>query len=435
MTEIRQSIQHFLYDRVMVTLLFPLSLVISCVEEFTAETLNFQDILVVEAKLTDKVETQQIVLSRTSPLLADSSQNEVDANVRLVDDTGDRIVFLESSPGIYTSATILELLHGREYRLEIETSDNLTYISSWESLPKKNDLDTMEFKKARNDSGEEGVSVAVQIKSQDQNPSYFRYEYEEVYQIIAPEYNGLTWDEVDYDYFGDGDGWEVTIKLEREESRVCYANSESNDIILASTELFDNDALGNFEFRFLSKDNYFIANRYSILVKQYSLDADTYTFYNTIDEFSDFDNVFHTIQPGAVESNIKSINGNTIAIGYFDLSSYSEKRLFLSFSDFFPDSPLPPYPINCKRIFKPHLYTDGFHATLINGYIEVDGASISPLIDGILSGQIGFYAQNPDYNPTSEELYPERAPYLVKPLGCSDCRALGTNVRPAFWVD
>lgn len=419
----------------MVTLLFSLSMVVSCVEEFTAETLNFEDILVVEAKLTDKVEQQRIFLSRTSALLSDSSQNEVGANVRLVDDAGNRILFLESSPGVYTSATILELSHDKAYRLEIETRDNLKYKSSWESLPERNDLSDMAFKKVSNDSGEEGVSVAVQIKSKSQSPSYFRYEYDETYQIIAPEYNGVTWDEVDYDYFGDGDGWEVTIKLEREESRICYGKGESNDIILASTELFDSDATGNFEFRFLSKDNYVISNRYSILVKQYSLHPDTYTFYNTIDSFSDFESVFHSIQPGAVESNIKSENGNTIAIGYFDLSSYSEKRLFLSYTDFFPDSPLPPYPVNCKRIFKPELYTEGFHATAIHGYIEVDGASNSPLMDGILSGQIGFYAQNPDYDQSSQDLYPERAPYLVKPLGCSDCRALGSNVRPDFWID
>ena len=411
-------------------------LLTSCVDEFQASSPDHESILVVDARINDKVEKQQIFLSKTFPLSSDSLRPESNAVIRLRDNTGLQLGFNELSPGIYESESPIILHPQNEYQLEIQTSDGVQFTSSRESVPSKIPIEAINAKSIINGSDNEGVSVRVSTEvSSDSNPS-FRYEYEETYQIVAPDYIGVEWDEVDYDFFmNDNDGWEVAIQPATEQFRVCYANNSSKDIVLGTTENTTGNSLRDFEVRFISKQNYFLANRYSILIKQYHHTTDAHSFYETLTNFSNFQSVFSNVQTGPLEGNISSDNDAVQVIGYFELSSYSEKRAFFGFRDFYPEEPLPSYPINCSRISKLDLYPEGFHFTIINGEIVLDGVSNSPLIDAILTGQVGFFDRNPDYVAGSTDEDPDRAPYLLKPLGCVDCRALGSTKQPDFWIE
>ncbi|MEO0573303.1 MAG: DUF4249 domain-containing protein [Bacteroidota bacterium] len=416
-----------------------ITILISCVEDFDTlnSTTNFLSILVVDARITDRAEVQSIILSRTFEF--DSVPiPERNAQVSLVAESGSIYPFSEEVSGIYSSISSLNLSPGESYQLQIITQAGVQYASSFEKLPEPIEIGKMQAVKRTNAKGVEGVAIVFDNKLETSSPEFFRYGFEETYKIVAPDYVGLEWDEVDYDYLmNDEDGWEVTVKPREERARVCYATNTRDFPLLASTEALDSPGLEDFEIRFLSQDNYMISHRYSILVKQYHHSADANSFYSTLLNFSSFDNVLSNVQTGLIESNIKALNSDASVLGYFELSSYSEKRMFVNYVDLFPDEALPPYIISCDLFFRPELYPPGFHWTVINGMVVLDGVSNSPLIEGILSGQFGYFDQNSTYGDiidleTGER---DRAPFITKSLGCVDCRKFGSNVMPEFWEE
>ena len=409
----------------------------SCVESFEPnEEIAITDALVVDARLTNQNSTQSITLTRTFAFDVDNPEPETQAVVVINDDLGGSIIFNEISPGIYSSNGAIQLVSERQYQLQINTQDGTRYVSDFESIPENIPIGELNAKRIINNSGIDGVAIEVGNSNTSSSPNYFRYEYDETYKIVAPDFNPFDWDEIDYDFFcEDDDGWEVTVAPRQEDVRICYATNVSRDVILASTESLNTNNLESFEVRFLSNSNPFIAQRYSILVKQYHHSTNAASFYKTLNDFSSEESIFSNTQTGLLEGNLKVENSNTLVIGYFELSSYNEKRLFFNYEDLFPNEPLPPYLINCDPTGKPQLYPEGFHATIIDGKVVIDGTSNSPLIDGILAGLLGFVGDNEDYLKVNEEGEADGAPFLVKALGCVDCRAFGSIVAPEFWIE
>lgn len=413
--------------------LFCLSPVIfSCVEEFEPENITdvLEGALVVDARITDQNKQHTILLTRTFPFEASEPIQENGALVRIIDDLGNSIDFSETSPGNYNTNSAITLQHDREYKLEITTRDGVNYVSNAQAMPSRVEVAAVHAERRINSSDTEGISILVDNQDNAAQPNYFRYEYDETYKVIAPDFEPFDWDEVDYDFFcEDDDGWEVTVAPRDELANICFANNKSKDIILASTANLSTNNLDDFEVRFIGSENYAISHRYSILVKQYHHDINAASFFSSLEDFSSSESVFSNVQTGQLEGNINVQNSDVaIVFGYFELSSYSEKRLFFNYEDFFPNEPLPPYIISCDFTSAPPLYPEGFHATIIDGKVVIDGTSNSPLIDGILAGLIGYVGVN-------ENIVVDGGPFLTKSLGCVDCRVFGNNTAPDYWVE
>lgn len=411
----------------------------SCIDELEAE--NITDVLagslVVDARISDRNMEHTIFLSRTFSLEDSEPLPERGAQVSILDETGNRIDFLEKTPGTYgtNGAAILE--HGKAYRLEILTVDGVRYNSEEANLPSKVEVSGLRAEKRINGFDTDGIAILVDTDDGPTTSNHYRYEYEETYKIVAPYQNPFDWDEIDYD-INDGDGWEVTVAPRDEQVNICFGTNKSNDIILASTAGLDSSSLDDFQVRFSASDNYAISHRYSVLVKQYHHDINANSFFKLLKDFSSIESVFSNVQTGSLEGNISSENSDVAKVfGYFELSSYSEKRLFFNYEDFYPNEPLPPYLMFCFT-GAPPLYPEGFHITPTpegDGFI-IDGTQGSPLIDGILAGLYGYLADNEDYEDyILREGAGGAAPFLVKPLGCVDCREFGSIAIPEFWTE
>ncbi len=409
-----------------------------CIEEFEAKNISdvLEGALVVDARISDGNIQHSIFLSRTFSLGDSAPLLEEGAAVSISDDLGNRFYFLETAPGIYTTIDSIALSKGAMYTLEITTVDGVRYSSEKVTLPKKVEITGLRAEKRTNGFESEGIAILVDNTDTSGSPNYYRYEYEETYKIVAPYRNPFDWDEIDYD-INDGDGWEVTIAARDEQVDICYGTNESNNIILASTAGLQANTLDDFEVRFIGQDNSAISHRYSILVKQYHHDINANSFFRLLEDFSGRESIFSNVQTGSLEGNITVQNSDVaLVLGYFELSSYSEKRLFLNYRDFFPDEDLPPYFINCAT-GAPALYPRGFHSTPgEGGELIIDGTNSSPLIEGILAGLYAYHADNKEYeNLINNGNLAGAAPFLIKPLGCVDCRTFGGNEEPDFWIE
>jgi hypothetical protein len=255
----------------------------------------------------------------------------------------------------------------------------------------------------------EGIAIRVNAGSTSGNARNYRYEYEETYKIIAPEWTPN-------DLIGDPEGGcGVLVVVRENEERVCYATDNSNSIILTETNSFPEDLVNNFVVRFIDRNNYIISHRYSILVRQFVQSPEAYTFFETLNQFSGSESLFSETQPGFLAANISSVeNPEEKVLGYFDVASVTEKRIFFDYEDFFPGEPLPPY-VNPCNYTAPILVNMG------------GGCVLRPTVEANLVRYVGDNIPGP--------FSPGAGPHLVTPRVCGDCTVLGPVEIPEFWME
>lgn len=376
-----------------------------CTEPFSPDLLpEAESILVVEATLSNESKNHEILLSRSSQE-AGTLQVEENASISIVDDNQQTFTFSESEAGKYISDIAFSAEPNRFYRLFITTSNGRVYASKSAALPQTTQIENVEAQKTVTDSGLDGVTITVDSFDPTGNSTYYRYEYEETYKIIAP-----LWSPDELRVVSE-ENMTVGIFERINQDRTCYATDRSNTIILTKTSGVGEDRVTDFSVRFLNQNNYIISHRYSILVKQYVLSREAYTFYEKLLEFSGSASLFSESQPGFINGNIfPEDDGNDRVVGIFEVSSVSEKRTFFNYSDFFPEEELPPFVDGCTP-------TD----------FKLGGEP--SVFEWVKSKRVSY--TNHITNPLNGNL----EGYTVVPRVCGDCTELGSVIVPDFWEE
>lgn len=411
--------------------------ILGCIEPFEFEVRTAENVLVVEAILTDQIMKQQIFLKRASNLekinlppedynpnepirpIEDETNYEENAIVTIIDDLGIRYEFTEIEPGTYESDITFATELERTYQLLITTSSNEVFESDTKNVPGESKINKVYAERNFNEEGVEGMSIYVDGEDINLTSNYFRYEFEETYKIIAP-----NWTSVELDLVFEGDGTVasppiIAVVPRDQEEQICYGKVKSSSILLANTSNLNTPQIERNLVRFIDRANPILSHRYSILVKQYLQSFESYSYYENLRNFARSESVFSEIQPGFLEGNIRSAIANKPVIGYFDIVSVSQERIFFDYIDFFEGEDLPPYffDFNCNRILSfPLLKTIGCPPPLpvqirleLVEYLDVNnGADIMSACPG---------------------------PYLVTPRICGDCTVLGSNLKPDFWIE
>ncbi len=383
--------------------------VISCIEEIDIDAeFKFEDVIVIEATLTDEKKIQQFLLSRTYEFETKGPIPEENAEVRVVVNDGESILFIEGSPGVYRSETEFAAEPGTDYQLFVTTNAGRSYQSPKVQLTNSVPIEKLTAERQVNSIGNEIMAILVDSNDPTRQANYYRYEYEETYKIVAPD-----WTRLDFVvYRPDSISPDAIRPLEEQ---TCYNTVNSNSIIVTSTTNLSEDRVSGFSVRNISADDPVISHRYSILVKQYVQSLEAYTYYDILNQLSGSDNTLAQIQPGFISSNIRSTQErNEKVLGFFQVSAVTEKRLYFNYEDFFPGEPLPPYFIECGRA-APELTTPAVPPNY-------------PLFDAIEANLVKYLEEN--LNQGQRE-----GPYITVPRACGDCTALGSSEPPEFWEE
>lgn len=384
-------------------------IITSCTEEYTAGTENFENDLVVEATLTNELKKQEIKLSHTfkfedSIILASNATVQVVENQNTIYD----FIFNESDSA-YLSNETFQVLPEKEYQLKIKTQNGQQYSCESQTLPPSNQVNVVA--KTGISKNERGLRIEANNYDANSNSGYYRYEYKETYQVTLPYYGPLKAVEVTED--------SLTLEPRDDPYPICYNNIKSKRLIFKKTTDLAEDRVSDFLVAFRSIDDYAIAEKYSILVKQYVESPEAYAFYKTLDKISSTNgNNFSALQPGFVKGNIYAKNDPAIkVVGYFDVASVSTKRIFTKFTDYFHFGPLPPYFVDCDPESLNSTEWDfvpfgGFpEARTIRGYLKDDTKV--------------FYKLDSDASNSKRYL-------MVKNI-CGTCDRYSTHVKPDFW--
>ena len=371
----------------------------NCTEPFALQTNTYEEVLVVEATITNELKNQAITLSVTGPLETNEQIIVTGAEVFVADNQGNKYNF-EELDGKYVSEIAFQAFSDREYQLKINTKNGKSYESTIETLPPINPLKDVTATVEEKD-GEKGVAIYVDSYDPTGNAKYYRYEYEETYKIIAPK-----WVNQKTIVLGP---MSLGLIPNPPDTKVCYSTDENTDIILANTTNTTEDKL-HFLVRFLSDQNYIISHRYSILVYQYIENLAAYNYYETLRKISGSGSILTPIQPGFVAGNLKSVdNPNEKVIGYFDVASVSSKRIYFNYEDLFPFQPLPPYYTNCDVDIYPFCF------------------GLPPCRGNALIQDVGF-------EKVSYQLLVGNNYHMVL-APCGDCTSFSSNIKPPFWID
>ena len=383
--------------------------IMSCVEEIDIdEEFKFEDVIVIEATLTDEKKIQEFLLTRTYEFETQGPIPEQNAEVRVVINDGESLLFIEDSPGVYRSENEFAAESGADYQLFVTTNEGRTYQSPKVQLTNSVPIENLTAERQTNSIGNEIMAILVDSYDPTRQANYYRYEYEESYKIVAPD-----WARRDFVIYRQDSIEPDAIRPIEEQT--CYSTVNSNNIIVTSTSNLAEDRVSGFSVRNISADDPVISHRYSILVKQYVQSLEAYTYYDILNQLSGSDNTLAQIQPGFISSNIRSTQDrNEKVLGFFQVSAVTEKRLFFNYEDFFPGEPLPPYFIECGRAAPP-LTTPAIPPNY-------------PLFDAIEANLVKFLEENLNQGQL-------QGPFITVPRACGDCTALGTSEPPEFWEE
>lgn len=380
---------------------------IGCTEPYQMQTDTFEDALVIEATITNELKKQQVKISRTYQFEENGPTAESGAEVYITDNTGNRYDFTESN-GVYVSTSEFQAIPNVNYQLFVTTQNGQEYASNIQKLTTANQITSIDTDITEN-NGKRGVQISVNSTDPTNTSKFYRYEYEETYRVVVPKWSNYK------AYLLNARA--VSYMERGYESKTCFTTNKSDTFLLTNTSDLTEDTVNKFPIRFIGDREYMISDRYSILARQYVISQQAYEYYQIIKALSDTGELLSPNQPGFMSGNIKSLNNpKEKVIGFFDVCSVSEKRIFFNYGDVFPNEPIPQFFMDCPEEsldcgdFRDNPLGDGFK-----------------LISYIQSGQKVFY--DFIYNPQNET----HSIYVMVPAACGDCTTFSSNIVPPFW--
>jgi len=369
------------------------------------------------------LKNQQIRLTRSFGFETDTVPTEARAQVAVETNQGETFAFRHTENGVYVSDRVFAAEPGRTYELVIGTSDGTIYRSTPQELSGTARIDDLYAEREPNDNGTDGVFIYLDGTPQSEDAFYYRYEYEETYKIIAPEWTPQDFLLTDYDPCPSPIEYNLEIVPRIEEQQTCYMTVPSTRVLQNEVTTLADPEILRYPVRFLGATDFMISHRYSILVRQFVQSAEAFSYFQSLNDFSASESVFNSVQPGFLSGNIEAVNRNEApVIGFFEVTSVREERLFFSFEDLFPDLEKPPFVTNCVPTSSPEAHPSFCAPPPMNPCPQ----SIVELVN---LGLIAYISQN------DEGLGACPGTYAYVKRECGDCTVLGSNEVPDFWIE
>jgi hypothetical protein len=373
-----------------------LLLMVCCIEPVEIKSVTYDELLVVEGYLSGETKQHKISLSNTSRLNDREFNAEQGASVTIQDNDGGIVSLTENEPGIYYTP-IYAGSPGKSYQLNIQTKDGRKYTSSQVKFKNTPDIKNIyaEYVGDRRPD-ENGVTIYLDTEDPLGLTRFYRWEYEETYEIRTPFPSNFQWT----------GGNNVVFRDQPVDH--CWASDSSENILIATTANLQSDKIVKHRLRFIPAGSHLMRIKYSLLVRQYALDETSYIFWKMIHDVNETQGSLFDIQTGAVRGNIRSdASPEDLVLGYFDAGAVIEKRVFLSPANFISSGfKIPEYLSVCLNYVPVELSIND-----IGAYMEKNHESME------ISEIIGF----------------GNVTLLLLPKFCCNCTKEGTNVKPSFW--
>jgi len=386
-----------------------LSLSWSCLDPYEVNVTNYQDLLVVNALITDEVKNHQIHLSRSVPNLDEIPPVESGALVVITDENNNEEVLTEVAPGVYeTDKSQFVAKVGGTYTLSIRTKNGKEYTSNACTIQPKSIILDVHYKVGKewnNDETRELEGLNILVDGSSYEGGELRWLYEEDWKFKVPYPSRVI-----YDY--EIDDW----KFIKPQNVVCWKKDSTKNIIIKSFSKQKESSFINKEVCFIpSAYTDKLTIRYSILVKQLSITKEESEYLSKLKNSLEKAGDISGIQPFSILGNIICVNNSKEPVlGYFQTGSVVSKRIYINKEDISKFS-LPNYDImgGCKLTtialadYPDLSILDLYESSVINGSKRLFDLYYFGGLAGII---------------------------VTEPV-CNDCTLTGTSQKPDFWED
>lgn len=362
--------------------------------------------LVVEGLINSGNDSTFITLTRTVTLNNAYTVNpELNALVTVEGESNYSYPLTEFGNGHYTAGP-LNLDNSKKYRLHIKVNDGREYVSDFSDVKNTPDIDSISYKVQNN-----GIQFYVNAHDPQNTTRYYRWNFDETWKYVSyyRSFYKLVNGRPTFRYaYNAGDN-----------IYECYKTSQSKQIIISSSAKLGQDVIAMQPIDFVSAVSGKLAKGYSILLRQYALNAAAYTYWQELKKNTEQLGSIFDAQPSSLTGNLHcTTNAAEPVIGYISISSVKSKRIFIDpfkINLYAPGYIPPPLPIECVSVYIPIAPSESFDFRLN----RVFGSGDSVLINAV---------------------QPRGAPaiigYAYAQKECVDCRSKspnGVNVKPDFW--
>jgi hypothetical protein len=315
---------------------------------------------------------------------------ELGAQIFIVQQNGGSYPLVDTfGKGLYTSAP-LTLNPAGQYKIEITTADNKTYSSDYVTPKATPPIDSIFY--------EQPLNFTLYLTTHDpaDTTHYYRWDYLETWEHDS-RYQS-PWE------LRRGEVWAKEPDSGSQQTDRCWTTAMSNTILLGNTTALSRDLVDKMPIVTLINNDLKLDIGYYILVRQYALTKEAYSYWQLIQKTSQQVGTLFDLQPTQLTGNIYcTSNPNEPVIGYMSASSIQTAHVFVLHSDL-NSWPHYVYMEGCPTAEARRLSADDFHSWL---YPDT--------------------AYGPYY-------FVSNGPLIVAPKRCMDCRYQGgVNVKPSFW--
>ena len=300
--------------------LLVLLLVTRCKQVYTPPSLPLNaSYLVVDGTLFAGTDSSVIRLTR-SRSLADTvpTIGEPNAQVSVINTTGVVFPFTDEGNGYY-SINQLPLDNSQKYKLDIKTSDGNEYLSDSVPVLTTPPIDSLYWT-----LDAAGVHILLNTGDPQNITKYYRWEYVETweYQTAYPSF--LV-------YLGNG---QTAFRPQNEQIFTCYQFGYSTDINVFNTNNLSQDIVSQQPITLVPTGSEKISAEYSILVKQYAMTQDAYTFWHNLKANSEDLGSLFDQQPYTQLGNFHCVNNPALpVIGFASICTLQQQRIFINYRE------------------------------------------------------------------------------------------------------
>ncbi len=289
----------------------------SCIKPYQPPAISSNNhYLVVDGMINTRVGgITTFSLTRTKSLVDSVNPNpELGAKLTIENNQGDTY---ELSPvdqhGNYASNP-LSLDPNFNYRINITTIKGDQYQSDFVTSNTTPPIDSVTWVQ------ENGVKIFINTHDDENKSHYYRWQYINTWeyhsQLSTPWYiaNGF-----------------ITTRTFQDLRDVCYSTTYSKDIIIANSLALSKNLINAQLIQSLPFQDSILNYRLSILVKQFTLSPQAYSYWQIIQKNTQKVGSLFDLQPSQLEGNIHAITNPTEpVVGFLSAGTEEEKRIFIN---------------------------------------------------------------------------------------------------------
>lgn len=307
-----------------------------CKDEFLLESRSYTPTIVVDGFISNELPPYTVELSLSSPVTANEKIPLTNCIVILFEDSRSETL-VETEPSVYkTSKNGITGTIGKFYSISIQTPNGEKYSSEPQEMKPPVEIDSLYAMLTNKEHvdyvyGLPGYQFYITTKLAENQDNFLLWQLEETYQYTAIHelfaiYDGTELRRGDYDLF-----------VEYQNKYRCWKTQNVKNIYTGKTNNLVIPKINDLALHFVGTDSRRLQERYSLLVKQYSISEEAYYFWNAIQDQIEEDNFLFATQPYNIPGNISNVNNpHEIVYGGFTVASVITKRIFV-------DSPRVPY--------------------------------------------------------------------------------------------